>query len=72
VVSERKRNAESLRSSLVTLNRRKILSLGNIGYHLSFMGQAKGVGNAANENSVAAAVFTRFGLGWDVTFTPLL
>jgi hypothetical protein len=70
VVSESKRNTESLRSFLVALNGRKIPSLGNIGYRLSFMRQAKGVGNAANENSVAAAVFTSFGLGGDVTFAP--
>ena len=72
MVSESKRNTESLRSFLVALNGRKIPSLGNIGYRLSFMRQAKGVGNAANENSVAAAVFTSFGLGGDVTFAPLL
>jgi hypothetical protein len=65
-------NTESFESFLIALNGRQMPSLGNLGYHLSFMHQAKGVGNTTDENSVAAAVFTSFDLGGDVAFSPLL
>jgi len=65
-------NTESFESFLIALNGGQMPSLGNLGYHLSFMHQAKGVGNTTDENSVAAAVFTSFDLGSNVTFAPLL
>ena len=65
-------NTESFESFLIALNGEKMPSLGNLGYHLSFMHQAKGAGNTTDENSVAAAVFTRFDLGGDAAFSPLL
>ena len=64
-------NTESFESFLIALNGEKIPSLGNLGYHLSFMHQAKGKGNTADEQSVAAAVFTSLDLGAGVTFDPL-
>ena len=65
-------NTESFKSFLIALNGEKMPSLGNLGYHLSFMHQAKGAGNTTDENSVAAAVFTSFDLGRGMTFDPLL
>ena len=57
---------------MVALNGKEIPMLGNFGYHLSFMRQAKGAGNTADEHSFAAAVFTSFDLGGGVTFDPLI
>lgn len=65
-------NTESFKSFVVALNGKEIPMLGNFGYHLSFMRQAKGAGNTADEHSFAAAVFTSFDLGGGVTFDPLI
>lgn len=65
-------NTESFKSFVVALNGEEIPMLGNFGYHLSFMRQAKGAGNTADEHSFAAAVFTSFDLGGGVTFDPLI
>ena len=64
-------NTESFKSFVVALNGEDLPALGNFGYHLSFMRQARGAGNTADEHSVAAAVFTSFDLGGGVTFDPL-
>lgn len=65
-------NTESFKSFVVALNGEEIPMLGNLGYHLSYMRQAQGAGNTADEHSVAAAVFTSFALGGGVTFDPLM
>jgi len=65
-------NTESFKSFVVALNGEKIPMLGNFGYHLSFMRQAQGAGNTADEHSVAAVIFTNVDLGGGVTFDPLL
>ncbi|MGB0632101.1 MAG: hypothetical protein ACPGRZ_15535 [Alphaproteobacteria bacterium] len=64
-------NTESLQSFVVALNGGKIPGLGKFGYHLAFMRQRAGVDNASDEKSFAAAGFSSFGLGGDVTFEPL-
>lgn len=64
-------NTESFRSFVVALNGAEIPMLGNLGYHLSYMRQAAGAGNATDEDSFAAAVYSSFNLGGDVTFDPL-
>ncbi len=64
-------NTESFESFVFALNGEKMPSLGNLGYHLSFRHQAEGEGNTADEQSIAAAGFSKFDLGGDVTFEPL-
>lgn len=64
-------NTESFKSFVVAVNGEEIPILGNFGYHLSFMRQAQGAGDSADEHSVAAAIFTSFDLGGGVTFDPL-
>lgn len=65
-------NTESFKSFVVALNGGKIPMLGNFGYHLSFMRQAQGARDTADENSVAAAIFSSFDLGGGVSFDPLI
>jgi hypothetical protein len=64
-------NTESFRSFVVALNGENIPAAGKLGYHLSYMRQAAGAGDAADENSVAAAVFTSLDLGGGMSFAPL-
>lgn len=64
-------NTESFESFMVALNGADIPMLGNFGYHVSFMRQAQGTGDAEDEHSVAAAIYTSLDLGGGVTFDPL-
>ena len=64
-------NTESLQSFVVAVNGEQIPGLGNFGYHVAFMRQAAGIDNASDEKSFAAAGYSSFDLGGDVTFEPL-
>lgn len=64
-------NTESFKSFVAALNGGEIPAMGKLGYHLSFMRQAKGAGDTANEHSIAAAVYSSFDLGGGVSFDPL-
>jgi hypothetical protein len=65
-------NTESFESFLVALNGENIPGLGALGYHVSYMRQAAGQGDATNEHSFAAALYTSLALGGDVTFDPVV
>tara|TARA_R110000868_G_scaffold2930_6_gene19958 strand:+ start:10718 stop:11845 length:1128 start_codon:yes stop_codon:yes gene_type:complete len=65
-------NTESFRSFVVALNGENIPGAGKLGYHLSYMKQAAGAGNTADEKAFAAALYTSFGLGGGVAFNPLV
>lgn len=65
-------NTESFESFLVALNGENIPLPGKAGYHLSYMKQAAGRGDADDENSFALAVFTSLALGQNFTFDPLV
>ena len=64
-------NTESFRSFVVALNGENIPGAGKLGYHLSYMRQAGGAGDTADEDSVAAGIFTELALGGGVSFAPL-
>lgn len=64
-------NTESFRSFVVALNGENIPGAGKLGYHLSYMRQAAGAGDTADENSVAAALFTSLDLGTGMSFAPM-
>ncbi|MBT5458532.1 MAG: hypothetical protein HOK82_18160 [Rhodospirillaceae bacterium] len=64
-------NTESFESFIVALDGGKIKGLGALGYHVAYMHQARGIGDAEDENAVAVALFTQFDLGGGVTFSPL-
>ena len=64
-------NTESLQSFVVAVNGEQIPDLGNFGYHVAFMRQAACIDNASDEKSFAAAGYSSFDLGGDVTFEPL-
>lgn len=65
-------NTESFESFLVALNGEELPLPGKAGYHLSYMKQAAGRGDATNENSFAAAAFTSLDLGGGLAFSPLV
>lgn len=65
-------NTESFESFVIALDGGRIKGLGGLGYHLAYMHQAKGAGDAEDENSIAVAVFATFDLGSGVTFSPLV
>ena len=60
------------RSNRSALNGEDLPIASQAGYHLSYMKQAAGRGDAADENSFAAAAFTSFALGGNFTFNPLV
>lgn len=65
-------NTETFESFMVALNGEDLPLPGKPGYHLSYMKQAAGRGDTADENSFAAAVFASFDLGNSVSFDPLV
>ena len=65
-------NTESFESFILSANGENIAALGKLGYHVAYMHQAKGAGDAADEDSIAVALFSSFDIGGGVTFSPLL
>lgn len=65
-------NTESFESFLVALNGGKIPGLGDFGYHVSYMRQAAGQGDATDEHSFAVAFYTSLPLGGGVAFDPIV
>lgn len=65
-------NTEDFSSYIVALNGARIGGMANLGYHVAYMHQAKGEGDASSEDSAALAVFGNFALGEGVAVFPLV
>lgn len=64
-------NTERFNSFLGALDGGNVPGAGGLGYHLSYMHQARGSGDARDEDSVAVGLHSSFDLGHGVTFLPL-
>lgn len=65
-------NTESFSSFLIAVNGEGIPVGGQLGYHFSYMQQAKGTDGTADEKALAAAVFTQLDLGNGFSFQPMV
>lgn len=65
-------NTESFSSFLIAVNGEEIPVAGQLGYHLSYMQQAKGSDGTADEHALAAAVYTELDLGNGFSFQPMV
>lgn len=65
-------NTEDFSSFILAVDGGKVPGLGEFAYHAAYMHQAKGRGDAADEDSVALAVYTNFALGGGVTISPMM
>ena len=65
-------NTESFESFIVAADGGNMAGLGKLGYHAAYMHQARGAGDAGDEDSVAVAFFTTIDLGQGVALSPLV
>lgn len=65
-------NTENFGSFVVEIDGGGIAGLGDLGYHIAYMHQARGTGDPENEDSAAVALFARLDLGRGVTLSPLV